>query len=249
MLALPAPSLFWYPLLAALIPLLLAVSAWPRRFARGVRTFIACQFPLALIFVAQVLIRTSSGLPAKTVLYQLWTVAAVWTAFLGLLFSLEYTGRSKRFPRWALLVVALPLVGLSALIMTNSVTGWIWQRFWDDGWLRTDLTALGFAGMIYVCLLSVSCTVILFVVAARARRDPALASALSCPLCGLCRICLRLRGLPIAASSFTGHRVYSGRRGAYIRWAGSLSFPRLRPDTHRGGRPGRANESRYACAG
>ena len=155
----------WPDPVAGLLAALLVVFAWPRRFVRGGRPFIACQLVLFSLFLMHALVGIAGPLPLKVLFYQAWMVAAAWGALFFLWFAVDYAGLVKRVSRWGWVLLALPLLILSGLIVTNAAHGWVWSQFWDAGTLRSmsGVTGMvGTVGMLFASVLASISLVILF---------------------------------------------------------------------------------------
>ena len=93
---------------------------WTKRNVTGIRYLLAGSIVGTVQSLLYLTLLLAPSLPAKVLLWQLCRVLGAVVVFLWFLFSLVWTGRSPRMARPVLVLVALPLVVVNALLVTNA---------------------------------------------------------------------------------------------------------------------------------
>jgi PAS domain S-box-containing protein len=119
-------------------------------------------FLLLLLFILRFVIALPITVPLRTNLYQQWFVTAMWASYAVLWLAVDYAGLARRVSQPGWIAIALPVVIVSGLALTNARHGWIWTHIEYDGALRISWGDVGEAAVLYgLTLASISLALLL----------------------------------------------------------------------------------------
>ncbi len=143
----------WPAIVSMVLPAVLGVYGWRRRWVPGAFPFIALMACSALWALGSALELVFTDLAAKIFWAKFQSAWQPWLVTAGLWFALEYADLRRWLVRRNLILLAIPPFLWLLLILTNNIHGLIWSGFSFDGSVSPIRNATAWIFIAYAFLL------------------------------------------------------------------------------------------------
>ena len=155
-----APTI-WQQLAVALVSVLFAAYAWPRRAVAGATPYFVGLVVYAIGSLMLALMILAVTLPLKLAFRQAWAICMLIEAGVTLALALDYAGLVSAMPAWGSALLGAPLVLIGVLIATAQWHTFFWTHAWLDGALHVSPTPIQALSVAYLYALGIAALVIL----------------------------------------------------------------------------------------